>query len=59
MKPFTSNCDLLLTGFSLSQRMNLRGFDILQNIQIGRLCDIKGKNPFFSHIYTHQIVALL
>lgn len=33
---------LFLTGYSQTQRLNLRGFDILQNIQIGRLFDIKG-----------------
>ncbi|XP_068169967.1 IQ motif-containing protein H isoform X2 [Antennarius striatus] len=31
-------------GYSQSQRLNLRGFEILQNIQISRLCDIKDKN---------------
>ncbi|XP_029288765.1 IQ motif-containing protein H isoform X2 [Cottoperca gobio] len=31
-------------GYSQSQRMNLRGFDILQNIQISRLCDIRDEN---------------
>ncbi|XP_055365677.1 IQ motif-containing protein H isoform X2 [Betta splendens] len=31
-------------GLSQRQRLNLRGFDILQNIQIGRLCDIKDEN---------------
>nr|XP_019934310.1 PREDICTED: IQ domain-containing protein H [Paralichthys olivaceus] len=31
-------------GYSQSQRLNLRGFDILQNIQINRLCDIRDKN---------------
>ncbi|XP_037622885.1 IQ motif-containing protein H [Sebastes umbrosus] len=28
-------------GYSRSQRMNLRRFDVLQNIQISRLCDIR------------------
>ncbi|XP_039989740.1 LOW QUALITY PROTEIN: IQ motif-containing protein H [Xiphias gladius] len=31
-------------GYSQSQRLNLRGFDILQNIQINRLCDIRDEN---------------
>ncbi|XP_070763876.1 IQ motif-containing protein H [Enoplosus armatus] len=31
-------------GYSHRQRLNLRGFDILQNIQISRLCDIRDKN---------------
>ncbi|XP_040893854.1 IQ motif-containing protein H [Toxotes jaculatrix] len=31
-------------GYSQSQRQNLRGFDILQNIQINRLCDIRDEN---------------
>ncbi|XP_041795442.1 IQ motif-containing protein H [Chelmon rostratus] len=31
-------------GYSQSQRLSLRGFDILQNIQISRLCDIRDKN---------------
>ncbi|XP_070686599.1 IQ motif-containing protein H [Pempheris klunzingeri] len=31
-------------GYSQSQRLKLRGFDILQNIQIGRLCDIRDEN---------------
>ncbi|XP_034443563.1 IQ motif-containing protein H isoform X2 [Hippoglossus hippoglossus] len=31
-------------GYSQSQRLNLREFDILQNIQINRLCDIRDKN---------------
>ncbi|XP_031139132.1 IQ motif-containing protein H isoform X2 [Sander lucioperca] len=31
-------------GYSQSQRMNLRGFDILQNIQISRVCDIRDEN---------------
>ncbi|XP_075946032.1 IQ motif-containing protein H [Anarhichas minor] len=31
-------------GYSRSQRMKLRGYDILQNIQISRLCDIRDEN---------------
>ncbi|XP_026220609.1 IQ motif-containing protein H isoform X2 [Anabas testudineus] len=31
-------------GYSQSQRLNLKGFDILQNIQMGRLCDIRDEN---------------
>ncbi|XP_059191860.1 IQ motif-containing protein H [Centropristis striata] len=31
-------------GYSQSQRMNSKGFDILQNIQISRLCDIRDGN---------------
>ncbi|XP_033491090.2 IQ motif-containing protein H [Epinephelus lanceolatus] len=31
-------------GYSHSQRVSLRGFDVLQNIQIGRLCDIRDEN---------------
>ncbi|KAF7667156.1 hypothetical protein LDENG_00074110 [Lucifuga dentata] len=31
-------------GFPLSQRLSLRDFDILQNIQINRLCDIRDEN---------------
>ncbi|XP_054476032.1 IQ motif-containing protein H [Anoplopoma fimbria] len=31
-------------GYSQSQRMNLRGYDILQNIQISRLCHIRDEN---------------
>uniref|UniRef100_A0A3Q3FJX0 IQ motif containing H n=1 Tax=Labrus bergylta TaxID=56723 RepID=A0A3Q3FJX0_9LABR len=31
-------------GFSESLRQNLRGFDILQNIQLSRLCDIRDEN---------------
>ncbi|KAM8892409.1 IQ motif-containing protein H isoform 2-T2 [Spinachia spinachia] len=31
-------------GYSQVQRMNLRGYDILQNIQISRLCDIRDEN---------------
>ncbi|GAA6221404.1 IQ domain-containing protein H isoform X1 [Lates japonicus] len=31
-------------GYSQSQRLNLRGFDILQNIQISRLFDIRDEN---------------
>ncbi|XP_036963305.1 IQ motif-containing protein H isoform X1 [Acanthopagrus latus] len=31
-------------GYSQSQRLSLRGFDILQNTQISRLCDIRGDN---------------
>ncbi|KAK2842333.1 hypothetical protein Q5P01_012533 [Channa striata] len=31
-------------GYSQRQRLNLRGFDILQNTQISRLCDIRDEN---------------
>ncbi|KAE8296247.1 IQ motif-containing protein H [Larimichthys crocea] len=31
-------------GYSESQRQSLRGFDVLQNIQISRLCDIRDEN---------------
>nr|XP_046249615.1 IQ motif-containing protein H isoform X2 [Scatophagus argus] len=31
-------------GYSHSQRLKLRGFDIQQNIQISRLCDIRDEN---------------
>ncbi|CAB1426053.1 unnamed protein product [Pleuronectes platessa] len=31
-------------GYSQSQRLNLREFDTLQNIQINRLCEIRDKN---------------
>ncbi|XP_067356554.1 IQ motif-containing protein H isoform X5 [Channa argus] len=31
-------------GYSQSQRLNLKGFDILQNTQISRLCDIRDGN---------------
>ncbi|XP_054588993.1 IQ motif-containing protein H isoform X2 [Nothobranchius furzeri] len=31
-------------GFSLSQRLHLRRFDILQNIQIGRIFDVRDEN---------------
>ncbi|XP_028286912.1 IQ motif-containing protein H isoform X2 [Parambassis ranga] len=31
-------------GYSQSQRLSLRGFDILQTIQISRLCDVRDKN---------------
>ncbi|KAJ8002462.1 hypothetical protein DPEC_G00159170 [Dallia pectoralis] len=31
-------------GYSQSQRFRLKGFDILQNIQMGRLCDVKDDN---------------
>ncbi|XP_047452635.1 IQ motif-containing protein H [Mugil cephalus] len=31
-------------GYCQSQRMNLRGFDILQNVQISRVCDIRDEN---------------
>ncbi|KAL6106680.1 iqch [Pungitius sinensis] len=31
-------------GYSQNRRMNLRGYDILQNIQISRLCDIRDEN---------------
>ncbi|XP_044049941.1 IQ motif-containing protein H isoform X3 [Siniperca chuatsi] len=31
-------------GYAQSQRQNLRRFDILQNIQISRLCDIRDEN---------------
>ncbi|XP_034060788.1 IQ motif-containing protein H [Gymnodraco acuticeps] len=31
-------------GYPQSQRRHLRGLDILQNVQIGRLCDIRDEN---------------
>ncbi|XP_073707067.1 IQ motif-containing protein H [Garra rufa] len=31
-------------GYSQHQRLSLRGFDILQNTQMGRLCDIRDEN---------------
>ncbi|KAJ0028927.1 hypothetical protein NQD34_003924, partial [Periophthalmus magnuspinnatus] len=31
-------------GYSQSQRCNLRNFDVVQNIQIGRLCEIRDEN---------------
>ncbi|XP_071354064.1 IQ motif-containing protein H isoform X2 [Trachinotus anak] len=31
-------------GYSQSQRLNLRGFDILQNSQINRLCEVRDEN---------------
>ncbi|CAK6961433.1 IQ motif-containing protein H [Scomber scombrus] len=31
-------------GYSESQRLSLRGLDILQNVQIGRLCEIRDPN---------------
>uniref|UniRef100_A0A3Q3LFY8 IQ motif containing H n=1 Tax=Mastacembelus armatus TaxID=205130 RepID=A0A3Q3LFY8_9TELE len=31
-------------GYSQNQRLNLKGFDILQNIQISRLCDVRDEN---------------
>uniref|UniRef100_A0A8D3AU33 IQ motif containing H n=1 Tax=Scophthalmus maximus TaxID=52904 RepID=A0A8D3AU33_SCOMX len=31
-------------GYSQRQRLNLRGFDVLQNKQINRLCDIRDSN---------------
>uniref|UniRef100_A0A3Q2VTR0 IQ motif containing H n=1 Tax=Haplochromis burtoni TaxID=8153 RepID=A0A3Q2VTR0_HAPBU len=31
-------------GYSQRKRLNLRGFDILQNIQMSRLCDIRDEN---------------
>ncbi|XP_069018763.1 IQ motif-containing protein H [Embiotoca jacksoni] len=31
-------------GYSQSQRRNLKGFDILQNIQISRVCDVRDGN---------------
>ncbi|XP_045892621.1 IQ motif-containing protein H isoform X2 [Micropterus dolomieu] len=31
-------------GYSQCQRLNLRGYAVLQNIQISRLCDIRDKN---------------
>ncbi|XP_075994685.1 IQ motif-containing protein H isoform X1 [Genypterus blacodes] len=31
-------------GYSLSQRLSLRNFDFMQNIQINRLCDIRDVN---------------
>uniref|UniRef100_A0A8C3G8P9 IQ motif containing H n=1 Tax=Cyclopterus lumpus TaxID=8103 RepID=A0A8C3G8P9_CYCLU len=42
-------------GYSQSRRMNLRRYDILQNIQISRLCDIRGRSfPYnLTAIYIH------
>ncbi|TRZ03520.1 hypothetical protein DNTS_030875 [Danionella cerebrum] len=31
-------------GYSLHQRLSLRGFDVLQNTQMGRLCEIRDEN---------------
>ncbi|KAM9528420.1 LOW QUALITY PROTEIN: IQ motif-containing protein H [Salvelinus alpinus] len=31
-------------GYSQLQRFSLKGFDILQNIQMGRLCDVRDEN---------------
>ncbi|XP_042266793.1 IQ motif-containing protein H isoform X1 [Thunnus maccoyii] len=31
-------------GYSQSQRLSMKGLDVLQNIQIGRLCDIRDQN---------------
>ncbi|XP_071392408.1 IQ motif-containing protein H [Centroberyx affinis] len=31
-------------GYSQSQRLSLKGFDVLQNIQISRLCDVRDEN---------------
>uniref|UniRef100_A0A3P8Z9U9 IQ motif containing H n=1 Tax=Esox lucius TaxID=8010 RepID=A0A3P8Z9U9_ESOLU len=31
-------------GYSQSQRFSLKGFDILQNVQMGRLCDVRDDN---------------
>ncbi|XP_061578766.1 IQ motif-containing protein H [Cololabis saira] len=31
-------------GYSQSQQLNVRTYDILQNLQIGRLCDVRDKN---------------
>uniref|UniRef100_A0A672YZL3 IQ motif containing H n=1 Tax=Sphaeramia orbicularis TaxID=375764 RepID=A0A672YZL3_9TELE len=31
-------------GYSQNHRQNLKNFDVLQNIQIGRLCDIRDEN---------------
>ncbi|XP_051726460.1 IQ motif-containing protein H isoform X1 [Ctenopharyngodon idella] len=31
-------------GYSQHQRLSLRGFDVLQNTQMGRLCDIRDEN---------------
>uniref|UniRef100_A0A3Q1EPY5 IQ motif containing H n=1 Tax=Acanthochromis polyacanthus TaxID=80966 RepID=A0A3Q1EPY5_9TELE len=31
-------------GYSQSQRLYLRGFDVLQNIQISRVCDVRDEN---------------
>lgn len=42
--------DLVLTGYSESQRLNVRAFDILQNIQISRLCDIRGRSDSQPHL---------
>lgn len=44
--------DLVLTGYSESQRLNVRAFDILQNIQISRLCDIRGRSDSQPHLRT-------
>ncbi|RVE71807.1 hypothetical protein OJAV_G00055260 [Oryzias javanicus] len=31
-------------GYSQKQRLNLRRFNVLQNVQIGRLCDVRDEN---------------
>ncbi|XP_064846403.1 IQ motif-containing protein H [Oncorhynchus masou masou] len=31
-------------GYSQLQRFSLKGFDVLQNIQLGRLCDVRDEN---------------
>uniref|UniRef100_A0A3B4YQM5 IQ motif containing H n=1 Tax=Seriola lalandi dorsalis TaxID=1841481 RepID=A0A3B4YQM5_SERLL len=42
-------------GYSESQRLNLRGFDILQNIQINRLCDIRDENVEVIYICSQHL----
>jgi len=56
-------CDLDLTGYSQSRRMNLRRYDILQNIQISRLCDIRGRSFPYNltaiYIHSYSLYALM
>uniref|UniRef100_A0A8C3AGA1 IQ motif containing H n=1 Tax=Cyclopterus lumpus TaxID=8103 RepID=A0A8C3AGA1_CYCLU len=49
-------------GYSQSRRMNLRRYDILQNIQISRLCDIRGDPECPRHLgedILHYYTSLL
>ena len=39
-----------VAGYPHPYRFSLKGFDILQNIQMGRLCDVRGRN---THPHTH------
>ncbi|XP_029378322.1 IQ motif-containing protein H [Echeneis naucrates] len=42
-------------GYSQSHRVNLRGFDVLQNIQINRLCEIRDENVDVIYVCPHHL----